>query len=56
MQFLMIYTPDDASPPTPEKMAELGCFAEETAKTGVLVATGGMFPSSLGARVRLAHG
>jgi hypothetical protein len=56
MQFLMIYTPEDASPPSPEKLAELGKFGEEAAKSGVLVATGGMFPSSMGARVRLARG
>lgn len=56
MQFLMIYTPDDPTPPTPEKMAELGKFAEDAAQSGTLVATGGMFPSSLGARVRLADG
>lgn len=56
MQFLMIYTPDDDSPPSPEKMAALGNFAEETAKAGKLVVTGGMFPSSLGARVRLTSG
>ena len=53
MQFLMIYTPDEATPPGPEKMAELGKFGEDAAKAGKLVATGGMFPSSFGARVRL---
>jgi hypothetical protein len=56
MQFLMIYTPDDATPPTPEKMAALAQFGEDAAKAGKLVATGGMFPSSMGARVRLAKG
>ena len=56
MQFLMIYTPEDASPPSPEKMAALGKFGEDTAKAGKLVATGGIFPSSFGARVRLAEG
>lgn len=56
MQFLMIYTPDDASPPSPEKMAELGQFGAEAAASGVLVATGGIFPSSMGARVRLSGG
>jgi hypothetical protein len=56
MQFLMIYTPDDATPPSPEKMMELGKFGEDAAKAGKLVATGGMFPSSFGARVRLAEG
>ena len=56
MQFLMIYTPEDATPPSPKKMAELGRFGEETARAGKLVATGGMFPSSLGARVQLREG
>lgn len=56
MQFLITYTPEDGSPPSPEKMAELQKFGEDAAKSGVLVATGGMFPSSLGARVRLANG
>jgi hypothetical protein len=56
MQFLMIYTPEDATPPSPEKMAELGRFGEEAARAGKLVATGGMFPSSLGARVQLREG
>jgi hypothetical protein len=52
----MIYTPEDATPPSPEKMAELGRFGEEAARAGKLVATGGMFPSSLGARVQLREG
>ena len=56
MQFLMIYTPEDATPPSPEKMAKLGEFGEEMARIGVVVATGGMFPSSMGARVRLSQG
>ena len=53
MQFLMIYTPDDDTPPSPEKMAAIGKFGEDAAKTGKIVATGGMFPSAFGARVRL---
>lgn len=56
MQFLMIYTPDDTAPPSPETMAELVKFGEDAAKAGVLVATGGMLPSSMGARVRLSNG
>lgn len=56
MQFLMLYTPDDATPPTPEKMGELQKFGEDAAASGILVATGGMFPSSMGARVRLSQG
>ena len=50
MQFLMTYTPDDDAPPTPEKMAALGKFGEDAAKAGTLVMTGGIFPSSMGAR------
>ena len=46
MQFLMIYTPDDDTPPGPEKLAELQKFGEDAAKSGVLVATGGIFPSA----------
>jgi hypothetical protein len=56
MQFLMMYTPDNAAPPGPEKIAELGRFSQEAAESGILVATGGMFPSSMGARVRLSQG
>lgn len=56
MQFLMTYTPDDDAPPSPEKMAALAQFGEDAAKDGTLVSTGGMFPSSFGARVRLAGG
>jgi hypothetical protein len=56
MQYLMIYTPDSDAPPTPEMMAELGRFSVEAIQSGVLVATGGMFPSSMGARVRLSGG
>lgn len=56
MQFLMIYTPNDGTPPSPEKMAELAQFGEQAKQSGVLVATGGMFPSSKGARVRLSNG
>jgi hypothetical protein len=56
MQFLMIYTPDSAAPPTPEQLEELGRFSIEALQSGVLVATGGMFPSSMGARVRLSGG
>jgi hypothetical protein len=56
MQFLMTYTPDDDTPPSPEKFAELGRFAEEGVAAGIVLQTGGMFPSSMGARVRLSGG
>lgn len=56
MQFLLIYTPNDDTPPTPEKMMEIGKFGEEAAKAGKLVSTGGMFPSSFGARLSRTEG
>ena len=34
----------------------MGKFIEETAKAGVLVDTGGLLPSAMGARVRLSGG
>ena len=56
MRFLMTYTGNDTAPPSPEKIAEIGRFSEEMARSGVLVDTGGILPSSKGARVRLAQG
>lgn len=58
MRYMMIYRPADASrmeagiPPTEQEMAEMGKFIEEMARSGVLLATDGLLPSSLGARVR----
>lgn len=34
----------DSAPPTPEQMAEMGAFIEETARSGKLVATGSLDP------------
>ncbi|MDB4959829.1 MAG: YCII-related protein [Myxococcales bacterium] len=56
MRFLMTYNADDHSPPTPEKMTALGRFSEEMAKSGVLLDTGGILPSSKGAKVRRTSG
>lgn len=56
MRFLMTYTAADAAPPSPEKAAAIGKFAEEMAKSGVLLDTGGILPISKGARIRLAGG
>lgn len=56
MQFLLIYTPTDDAPPSPETMMEIGKFGEEAAKAGKLVSTGGMFPSSFGARLQRVDG
>jgi hypothetical protein len=59
MRFFM-YTLGDESvplpPPTPELMAEMGAFIEEATKAGVLVATGGMAPTSMATRVAYADG
>lgn len=53
------YTLGDESvpvaPPTPELMEEMGRFVEEAVKNGTLVATGGMGPTAMGAKVR-RHG
>jgi hypothetical protein len=52
MRFLG-YTLGDESvpmpPPTPELMTEMGAFMEEATKSGVLVATGGIAPTAMGA-------
>ncbi len=59
MRFLM-YTLGDESvpipPPTPELMTEMGAFVEEATKAGVLLATGGVAPTAMGARVSLRNG
>ncbi len=59
MRFLM-YTLGDESvpipPPTPELYAEMGAFVEEATKAGVLLATGGVAPTAMGARVSLHNG
>jgi hypothetical protein len=43
-------------PPNPELMAGMARLAEESVKAGVLLATGGLTPSSKGMRVRLSDG
>jgi hypothetical protein len=62
MRFMMIYKPADITdmeagvPPTQDEIAKMGKFIEEMAKSGVLLATDGLQPSSKGARVRLSGG
>ena len=58
MRFMMLYKPGKESdePPTQQEIAEMGHFIEEMAKTGVLIATDGLQPSSKGARVRISGG
>lgn len=43
-------------PPSPELMSAIGKLSEDMAKTGVLVGTGGLLPSSMGALVQLSNG
>jgi len=43
-------------PPHPKLMAAIGKHAEEITKAGVLLQTGGLLPTSKGARVRVAAG
>ena len=49
-RFLMYEIDDKAvatnTPPSPELMAEMGKLIEETTKSGILVATGGLGPNS----------
>lgn len=62
MRYMMIYRPADyrnletGVPPTEQAMSEMGRFIEEMAKSGVLLATDGLLPTSMGARVRRSGG
>jgi hypothetical protein len=44
------------SPPNPELFEEMGKFVEEATKAGVIVATGGIGPTSMGAKITLKDG
>ena len=57
MQFLVYdpnFKPEEARPPTPEMMAEMGKFMQEAIQAGALVATGALQPK--GTRLRLSGG
>jgi hypothetical protein len=58
MRFMMLYrsSTDSETPPTEQEMAEMGRFIEEVARTGKLIATDGLRPSSRGSRVRISDG
>jgi hypothetical protein len=43
-------------PPAPELMEQMGAFMEEATKSGVLVATGGLAPTAMGAKITLKDG
>jgi hypothetical protein len=57
MKFMiMVRGPETASPPPQALMDAIGRLGAEAAKAGVMVSTGGLLPSAMGARVRLAIG
>jgi hypothetical protein len=62
MRFMMIYKPADVKdmeagvPPSPKEFETMGAYISELARSGVLLLTDGLMPSSTGARVRLANG
>ena len=56
MRFLMIYSAANPAPPSPETMAAMGVYMEESTKAGVLLDTGGMVPPTKGTRVRQSGG
>jgi len=47
---------ETGTPPDPRLLAAIGKHAEEMAKAGMLLGTGGLLPSARGARVRAADG
>ena len=62
MRFMTIYKPADTNdfeaglPPSGEQIARMGEFIEEMAKSGKLLLTDGLLPSSKGAKVRRTNG
>jgi hypothetical protein len=59
MRFFMTYSPhapEGNFPPSRAKLDEMSQFVEEAMRTGELLFTEGLLPSSKGARVRCAGG
>jgi hypothetical protein len=60
MRFMMMVNADEnfeaGLPPNPELLAAIGKLTEDLVKKGVLVQTGGLLPSSMGARVKVSRG
>jgi len=57
MKFLMTYQQKpNLPPPTPEKMAAIGAFAEKSFKSGVLIMTGGLVRPSRGIHIKCEGG
>jgi hypothetical protein len=59
MRFMMIVKANTnyeaGIPPSPELMAAIGKLSEDNARAGILVDTGGLLPSSHGARIRVSR-
>lgn len=57
MRFMaLVRSKETSSPPPPALMEAIGKLGEEGTKAGVLVESGGLLPSAMGARVRVAGG
>src|SRR5262249_41646937 len=60
MRFMMLVKANKdfeaGAPPNPELMAAIARLADEATARGVMVAAGGLLPSSEGLRIRVAHG
>jgi hypothetical protein len=60
MRFMMMVKADPnyeaGRPPDPALLAAVGALSEEMTKAGVLIQSGGLLPSSTGARVRVSGG
>jgi hypothetical protein len=59
MRFLGYTLADESAEmpaPTPDLMERMGVFMEEATNAGVIVATGGIAPTAMGAKITLAAG
>lgn len=60
MRYLGYTLADESSqpvePPSPELYERMGEFIEEATKAGVVLATGGILPSAMGAKISLKDG
>lgn len=57
MRFMMIGKGyETGAPPDPKFMAAIGQLTEEMVKKGVVLETGGLLPTAMGARIRAASG
>src|SRR5262245_3362163 len=57
MRFMiMVKSAENAGPPPDSLMAAIMRLGEEAMRAGVMVETGGLLPSAMGARIRLSKG